>query len=391
MWRHLASNALTFFVILLFLAAGLVTWGTGQYSAQGPLSAPICFQVDRGSSMRSVSNELAEMGAIGSPAIFRLGADYSEKSGLLKAGSFLVPEGASMADIVDIVTRGGRNTCGTEVVYRIGVNSTRIQVRELDPATGQYFDLAVFDPSEEAEPEAYVEVKAAQDTQYRIALAEGVTSWTIVQALNGLDLLEGQVEEIPAEGSLAPDSYGFGPGTEVTDLLIQMQQAQARILQTAWNERAEGLPYESAEEALIMASIVEKETGVADERPQVASVFVNRLNRGMRLQTDPTVIYGITRGQGVLGRGLRQSELRGETPWNTYVIPALPPTPIANPGRASIEAALNPDTTEFIFFVADGTGGHAFATNLDDHNRNVAAWREIEAERAAAAEAAADN
>ena len=133
---------------------------------------------------------------------------------------------------------------------------------------------------------------------------------------------------------------------------------------------------------MVTQSIVEKETGVPEERGQVASVFTNRLNEGMRLQTDPTVIYGITRGQGVLGRGLRQSELRGNTPWNTYVIDGLPPTPIANPGRASIEAALNPDSTDFIFFVADGTGGHAFATNLADHNHNVAAWRAIEAERA---------
>ena len=132
---------------------------------------------------------------------------------------------------------------------------------------------------------------------------------------------------------------------------------------------------------MVLASIVEKETGVAAERRQVASVFTNRLNQGMRLQTDPTVIYGITEGQGILGRGLRQSELRRETPWNTYVIAGLPPTPIANPGRAAIEAALNPDTTEYIFFVADGTGGHAFATNLNDHNRNVAVWRAIEAER----------
>ena len=161
-----------------------------------------------------------------------------------------------------------------------------------------------------------------------------------------------------------------------------MRATQQDILTEAWENRAQGLPLASAEEALILASIIEKETAVSDERRQVASVFVNRLNRGMRLQTDPTVIYGITRGEGVLGRGLRQSELRGETPWNTYVIEGLPPTPIANPGQASIEAALNPDTTEFIFFVADGTGGHAFATNLDDHNSNVARWREIEAERA---------
>jgi UPF0755 protein len=139
------------------------------------------------------------------------------------------------------------------------------------------------------------------------------------------------------------------------------------------------------EEALILASLIEKETGVPTERRQVASVFVNRLNQGIKLQTDPAVIYGITKGEGVLGRGLRRSELNRETPWNTYQIPALPPTPIANPGRASIEAALDPDTTEFIFFVADGTGGHAFAVTLADHNRNVAEWRKIEAAAAAAA------
>ena len=142
---------------------------------------------------------------------------------------------------------------------------------------------------------------------------------------------------------------------------------------------------------MILASIIEKETGVAEERGQVASVFVNRLNRGMRLQTDPTVIYGITEGRGTLGRGLRQSELRAATPYNTYVIPALPPTPIANPGRASIEAALNPLSTDYIFFVADGTGGHAFARTLDEHNRNVARWRQIEAEREAQGNGANNN
>ncbi len=150
----------------------------------------------------------------------------------------------------------------------------------------------------------------------------------------------------------------------------------------AWENRAEGLPLNSPEEALILASIVEKETGLAEERPQVASVFVNRLKQGMLLQTDPTVIYGVTEGRGNLGRGIRQSELKRETPYNTYVIKGLPPTPIANPGRAAIEAALNPDETEYLFFVADGTGGHAFAKTLREHNRNVAEWRKIEAERA---------
>jgi len=149
-----------------------------------------------------------------------------------------------------------------------------------------------------------------------------------------------------------------------------------------WASRAEGLPYKSPEEALVMASIVEKETGVPDERGVVAAVFVNRLRQGMRLQTDPTVIYGVTKGQGVLGRGLRRSELSAPTRWNTYVIDGLPPTPIANPGRASIEATLNPPDSPYIYFVADGTGGHAFASTLDEHNANVRKWRQIEADRA---------
>src|SRR6056297_1405233 len=163
-----------------------------------------------------------------------------------------------------------------------------------------------------------------------------------------------------------------------------MRDAQDVILSAAWEARQEGLPLDSPFEALILASIIEKETGVAEERGQVASVFVNRLNRGMRLQTDPTVIYGITEGQGVLGRGLRRSELRAETPWNTYVIDGLPPTPIANPGRASIEAAVNPLDTDYIFFVAktlDPRDGHLFAVTLDEHNENVAAYRRLEAER----------
>ena len=162
-----------------------------------------------------------------------------------------------------------------------------------------------------------------------------------------------------------------------------MQAAQkAAYWRNAWEESHAGpAAVETPEEALILASIIEKETGVPEERRLVASVFTNRLNTGMRLQTDPTVIYGITEGQGPLGRGLRASELRRETPWNTYVIAGLPPTPIANPSEASILAALDPESSDYVFFVADGTGGHAFAQTLAEHNRNVARWREIEAQR----------
>ncbi len=382
MWRSIASNALTLFIVILIAVAGFIGWAQSQYRTSGPLAGAICLRVDSGSNFTKVSESLLAQEAISNGMLFRVGADYEEKTQALKAGSFLVPEGASMQEIVDIVTRGGQSTCGTEVVYRIGVVSSQIQLRELDPTTNAYVLATAFDPkSEEEVPAAYKEALGDSDVRYRLAMAEGVTSWQVVDALNNVDFLSGTIEELPAEGALAPDSYEVRAGADRAALVAQMEERQAAILAEAWSNRASGLPIETPEEALILASIIEKETGVAEERGQVASVFTNRLDTGMRLQTDPTVIYGITNGQGVLGRGLRQSELRRATPYNTYVIEGLPPTPIANPGRASIEAAVNPDSTEFIFFVADGTGGHAFAKTLDEHNRNVAKWREIEAQR----------
>lgn len=385
MWRHIASNAVTFLLVGLFLLGGIILWGKSTYVSEGPLEQAICVQVERGSNMRQVSQNLEEQGAVSSPAIFRMGADYEEKSSSLKAGSFLVQPGTSMQGIVDIVTQGGASTCGTEVVYRIGVNRVSVQVRELDPVTSRFVERAEFTPGEEEAPEAYTEISSANDTRFRVALAEGVTSWQVVEALKQVEQLTGEVAELPAEGSLAPDSYEVRPGDDRAEVIGRMAAAQEVLLAEAFEARDPDLPIETPEDLLILASIIEKETGVAAEREQVASVFVNRLNQGMRLQTDPTVIYGVTEGKGVLGRGLRRSELRAETPWNTYVIDGLPPTPIANPGRASLMAAAQPAETDYVFFVADGTGGHAFAETLDEHNRNVARWRQIEAERGAEA------
>mgnify|MGYP001800311617 FL=1 len=382
MWRHVAANAMTFLIVALFLLVGAIAWGTREYSAAGPLEAAICLEVPSGGTFSRLSDDLVEKGAISSAFVFETGADYTEKSGDLKAGRFRVPEQASMQEIVDIVTRGGRNTCGAEVIYRVGINQVIVDVRELDPATNTFVDLATFRAGELEVPPEYAAVREDGNATYRVVFAEGTTSWQVLNALGQIDILRNDVQDVPSEGSLAPRDYDINEGDTISSVLQRMRETQSEILTEAWQNRVDGLPLASAEEAMILASIIEKETSVPDDRRQVASVFVNRLNRGMRLQTDPTVIYGITRGEGVLGRGLRQSELRGETPWNTYVIEGLPPTPIANPGRASIEAALNPDTTEYIFFVADGTGGHAFATSLDDHNRNVARWREIEAQRA---------
>ncbi|MEO9651608.1 MAG: endolytic transglycosylase MltG [Roseobacter sp.] len=382
MWRHIASNALTVLIVLLFAMGGAILWGKRQYDGAGPLSTAYCVEVAGGSNMRRVSEKLEIDGAISSGAIFRISADYTDKSTQLKAGSYLVPQAASMAQIIDVITRGGASSCGTEVVYRIGVSRMGIQLRELDPATNQFVEKASFNPATDDIPEIYEDRKGTSGTRFRVALAEGVTSWQVVEGLKAMDVLEGSVDALPPEGALAPDSYEVRVGEDRTAVLDRMRSAQERRVAQVWETRVDELPIQTPEELLILASIIEKETGVAGERGQVASVFVNRLNRGMRLQTDPTVIYGVTEGRGVLGRGLRQSELRGATPWNTYVIEGLPPTPIANPGLASLEAAAQPSQTPYVFFVADGTGGHAFAETLAEHNRNVAEWRRIEAERA---------
>ena len=381
MWRAVASNALTIIALLLFLAGGVIIWGRGEFENAGPLDQAICLKVDRGSNFSRVSRSLEDQGAISSGAIFRMGVDYSGKSSQLKAGSFLIEPGTSMAEITEIVTRGGASTCGTEVVYRVGVTRLTAVVRELDPATNRFREVVEYRIGEEDIPPEYATVRQESDTRYRVAFAEGVTSWQIVEALKTLDVLEGEIRDIPPEGALAPDSYEVRPGDSREDIVLSMLSEQEKRVSEAWSARDADVPLESPEELVILASIIEKETAVADERRLVSSVFVNRLNRGMRLQTDPTVIYGVTQGRSVLGRGLRQSELRRATPWNTYVIEGLPPTPIANPGEAALIAAGQPDSTDFIFFVADGTGGHAFAETLAEHNENVARWREIEAER----------
>lgn len=384
MWRSIASNALTLFIVVLVVAAGVLAWGREQFAGPGPLDQAICFRVERGASLSAVSRALEAQGAVSDARIFRIGAEYSEKADDLKFGSYLVLPGASMAQILTSLTVGGQSTCGREVNYRISVARAEVVLRELDPETNRYVEVVSFDPATTAAPEEYLAVAEADDIRWRVTLAEGVTSWQVVDALRRAEFMTGEIAEVPPEGTLAPDSYEVARGADRAGLLALMAERQAATLAELWANRVEGLPYDTPEEALIMASIIEKETSVAEERRRVSAVFVNRLQQGMRLQTDPTVIYGVTRGEGVLGRGLRQSELRRETPWNTYVINGLPPTPIANPGRLSIAAALDPEESDYLYFVADGTGGHAFARTLAEHNQNVARWRQIERERGAA-------
>jgi UPF0755 protein len=333
MMRHVAANALTLLIVGLVVAFGIVTWGQGRFRAPGPLTEPVEIQVDRGESLSSVADKLAAAGAISNASIFRIGARYADLDAGLRFGDYSIPAGASMQDILELLNRGG--------------NVVR-----------------------------------------QIVVPEGLTSWQVVEMLRVQPELVGEIAEVPPEGSLAPAGYDFQRGEERQVVLDRMRAEQGEVLAEAWAARASGLPLESPEELLTLASIVEKETGVAEERPLVASVFVNRLRRGMRLQTDPTVIYGITKGEGTLGRGLRASELATVTPYNTYAIVGLPPTPIANPGRAAIEASANPEESDYLYFVADGTGGHAFARSLDEHNANVAARRRIEAQRVAEERAA---
>ena len=381
LWRNIASNALTLFIVLLAAVAGVIAWGQRQFTGPGPLAEAACFEVPRGGSLVNVADRLAEQGAISNASIFRIGANYRELSDQLKFGSYLLPPGASMEEILGAITRGGQSTCGTEVNYRIGVLASEMVVRTLDPGQNRYVEVAKFDPAATAAPAPYLQAVASPDARLRVTLAEGATAWQVAEALKRADFLTGALAEVPAEGTLAPFSYEVTKGMARGEIIAQMQARQKAILNDLWTARAEGLPYASPEEALVMASIVEKETGVPEERGRVAAVFVNRLRAGMPLQTDPSVIYGVTKGQGNLGRGLRASELRTPTPWNTYTRRGLPPTPIANPGSDSIAAALNPEASEDLYFVADGTGGHAFARTLAEHNANVARWREIERQR----------
>lgn len=379
MWRHVASNFLTLAIVILIAAAAAVAWGKRQYSGPGPSAVAQCVQVAQGASLAAVSDQLKAQGAISSSYIFRAGLDRAGKSRDLKFGSYLVRPNASMEDIAQAITKGGPSTCGTEIIFRVGVRDSSAVLREVNPDTGVYEERER--ASLGALPPAIDTALGQSDARLRLQVAEGVTSWQIVEALKAMEMLTGEVGKLPPEGSLAPDTYAVKPGVARDAVLAEMSTAQERILTAAWEARPFDLPYRTPQDALIMASIVEKETGVAEERPTVASVFVNRLRDGMRLETDPTVIYGITEGREVLERGLKRSELQKKTPWNTYQIDGLPKTPIANPGKAAIEAALNPASTDYLFFVADGTGGHAFATTLADHNANVARWREIEAQQ----------
>lgn len=326
MLRHIIANALTILIVVGLAASALGVWGVREFSAPGPLEETQRFSIAKGATIKGVSETLEENGVISNAALFRIGARYGGVADKLKFGEYEIEAGASMEEVLDIIVTG-------------------------------------------------------KSLLYRITLAEGLTSWEIVQVLNESEILTGEIESIPPEGSLAPDTYFVARGADRAEILARMTAAQEAILAEAWEARDPDTPLKTPEEALILASIIEKETGLADERPEVGGVFVNRLRRGMRLQSDPTIIYGITKGEGPLDRPIRRSDINRRTDYNTYQIDRLPAGPIANPGRDAIMAAVKPAETKALYFVADGTGGHAFAETLQEHNRNVAAWRKIEKSR----------
>ena len=314
MWRSVASNALTLFIVILVVVAGVLAWGRQAYNGPGPLSQAICFRVEKGASLSQVSRGLEAQGAVSDARIFRIASEYNDKARALKFGSYLIQPGSSMAQVVEQLTDGGQSTCGREVNFRIGVTSADIVLRELDPATNRYVEVLKFDPAVEAAPAEYLEAATADDIRLRLTVAEGVTSWQVVEGLKRADFLEGKIDQIPAEGSLAPESYEVDRGADRQALLGEMANRQTLILAELWATRAAALPYDTPETAMIMASIVEKETGIAEERPRVASVFINRLRQGMKLQTDPTVHLWHHQGRGRSGSGLAAKRAAARNP-----------------------------------------------------------------------------
>ena len=277
----------------------------------------------------------------------------------------VLPQGASAFDIADLLEEAG--VIDDPLLFVAGL---WIEDKQHSLKAGEYMFEAL------VTPRGVMEKLVAGDTvMHRLTVTEGMTSAEVVAALDDIPWLVGDIAEVPAEGSLLPETYHYELGDSRVGMIERMQRDMARVLDELWQARDSSVALDDAEQAVVLASIVEKETAVAEERPMIAGVFLNRLRQGMRLQSDVTVIYALTGGERSLGRALSRADLRVESPYNTYRNGGLPPGPIANPGRASLAAVLNPAETDALYFVADGSGGHAFARTLDEHNRNVARWR----------------
>ena len=319
------GNAIiTILIVLMIGAGGGYYYGRQKLEAPGPLTEHKIVNIPARAGMTDISDILQREGVIDNNRWAFIGAVFALKArSELKPGEYSFAKNASLRDVIGTIVEG-------KVV------------------------------------------------QHAVTIPEGLTSEQIVARLTDNDIFAGSVREMPREGSLLPETYKFPRGTTRDQVIQRMQQTQKRVLAEIWDRRNPDVPIKSPEQLVVLASIVEKETGKADERSRVAAVFVNRLRQKIKLQSDPTIIYGLVGGKGTLGRPIKRSEIQQPSPYNTYVIDGLPPGPIANPGRASLEAAANPARTRDLFFVADGTGGHAFTETYDQHQKNVAKLRTIE-------------
>lgn len=288
----------------------------------GNYTEPMAVEVSQGISSKKAADVLHQNNIISSPFVFRLLLKYENADGKIRAGEYLFEPRLSMKQVLDKLVKG-------DVLY------------------------------------------------HRVTIPEGYTVGQTLFLLSVTDNLSGEFDSVPEEGTLLPETYTYPKGKQRVSIVAEAKSAMSRKLKEIWEGRDEGLPYQNMKEMLIMASIIEKETGVSDERAKVASVFINRLRKGMLLQTDPTVIYALTEGKQELGRLLTRKDLQIDSPYNTYKYAGLPPTPICNPGETSLWAAAHPDNTDYLYFVANGNGGHNFAKTLSEHNRNVANWKKI--------------
>lgn len=311
--------------VLGVMAAGAVEWAAAAWNEPGPVAASgnrTVILIEPRTSVHDISQKLQDAHLLNYALVFELDLHLHKLNDKVKAGEYAVPSKATMADIAAILVSG-------------------------------------------------------KSIQHKLTAAEGLTTDMIYKLVAGDPDLTGDAGPEPAEGALLPETYLFTHGTTRAQLLERMQKAQVKFLSEKWPSRAQDLPFQTEQQAVILASIVEKETSLPDERRHIAAVFVNRLKDGMKLQSDPTIIYGITKGYP-LGRDIRASEIVQTTPYNTYVIDGLPPSPICNPGKDSLAAVLDPEQSADLYFVATGQGGHVFAATMAEHNKNVIAYRTYE-------------
>ncbi|UYO42835.1 endolytic transglycosylase MltG [Rhodopseudomonas palustris] len=317
----IGNAIITFIVVVMIGAGGLYVYGKNKLEAPGPLAQDKVVNIPQRAGLDDIAQILKREGVIEDGwLVFAGGVMALRARTELKPGEYLFQKSASLRDVIGTIVEG-------KVV------------------------------------------------QHAVTIPEGLTSEQIVERLSDNPIFTGSIREIPREGTLLPETYKFPRGTPREQVIHRLQQAQKRVLSEIWERRSQDLPIKTPEQLVTLASLVEKETGKPDERTRVAAVFVNRLQKKMRLQSDPTIIYGLVGGKGTLGRPIKRSEITQPSPYNTYVIDGLPPGPIANPGRASLEAAANPARTRDLYFVADGSGGHAFSDNYEVHQKNVGKLR----------------